>query len=269
MRKRSKNSLLWRVVPREGGAVSYLFGTMHVRDRRAFVWLEQAYRRIDECEVFAAEFDYSHADPAVIQAALTLPEGCSLQDLLSRRAWKNLTFYCRKKLSVPPETFQSAHPILVQTALSSAFSREEMEYSLDETLWRYAQRQGKQLTGMETLEEQVELLLHIRLEQHLKSLTHLLTHYAQHRRRMKKMMRWYQQGDLRQLYQAARRDARGMRRSLLLARNERMARRFVELARQKSLFCAVGAAHLSGGKGMLRLLKQAGFSVKPVMCHAP
>ncbi len=249
--------------------MSYLFGTMHVRDRRAFVWLEQAYRRIDECEVFAAEFDYLRADPAVVHAALTLPEGHSLQDLLSRRAWKNLTFYCRKKLYIPPETFQSAHPILVQMALSSALSREEMAYSLDETLWRYAQRQAKQLTGMETLEEQVELLLHIRLEQHLKSLTHLLTHYAQHRRRMRKMMRWYQQGDLRQLYQAARRDARGMRRPLLLVRNERMARRFAEIAHHNSLFCAVGAAHLNGGKGMLRLLKQAGFSVKPVMCHDP
>lgn len=37
----TKNSLLWKITP-PGGPTSYLFGTMHVRDLRAFGWLETA-----------------------------------------------------------------------------------------------------------------------------------------------------------------------------------------------------------------------------------
>lgn len=264
MTKRKKDSLLWQLTPREGGPVSYLFGTMHVRDQRAFTWLKQACACVDECEVFAVEFDFSQADPAATNAALTLPEGITLQQLLGRNAWKSLDFHCRKKLGVPPEVFQKAHPMRVQVALTQVLLSDEAARSLDETLWAYAKTMGKQLTGVETFEKQLEMLRNIQPERYAKNLTWWLKNYGSQRQRLRQMMRWYREGHLRQLYQAARRDARGLRRPLLLERNERMAKRFAEIARCKSLFCAVGAAHLAGGKGLLRLLKNAGFTVKPV-----
>ena len=43
-----------------------------------------------------------------------------------------------------------------------------------------------------------------------------------------------------------------------------MTKRFAKIARSQTLFCAVGAGHLAGQKGMLRLLKKKGFNVRPV-----
>ena len=60
-----------------------------------------------------------------------------------------------------------------------------------------------------------------------------------------------------------------MRRVLIFARNARMAERFDELAREQALFAAVGAAHLPGGKGMLRLLKHRGWRVRAVAEDLP
>ena len=79
------------------------------------------------------------------------------------------------------------------------------------------------------------------------------------------MMQWYREGDIRQLFQVAKKDARGMRRLLLYERNASMVKRFSEIALGKSLFCAVGAGHLAGAKGMLRLLKKQGFKLKPLL----
>ncbi len=79
------------------------------------------------------------------------------------------------------------------------------------------------------------------------------------------MMRRYADGEIQALYQSAKKDAKGMRKILLYRRNKLMAKRFGEIARTQSLFCAVGAGHLAGGKGMLRLLKKAGFKVKPIL----
>ena len=78
--KKTKNTLLWKITAPENYSdgippVSYLFGTMHVRDERAFGWLELALSRMELCEVFATEFDFSEIDPIAMEAAMRLPMG--------------------------------------------------------------------------------------------------------------------------------------------------------------------------------------------------
>jgi uncharacterized protein YbaP (TraB family) len=61
-----------------------------------------------------------------------------------------------------------------------------------------------------------------------------------------------------------KKNAKGLRKMMLYHRNEVMAGRIAALARQQSLFAAIGAGHLLGGKGVLRLLKKEGLKVVPV-----
>ncbi|MBK8425054.1 MAG: TraB/GumN family protein [Lewinellaceae bacterium] len=260
-----KKSLLWRITPPGGGPDSYLFGTMHVRDLRAFTWLEPAQAHLAQCDVFATEFDFNEIEPAVLQEALRLPEGQTLDTLLKPGVWKNLDRYARKKLGLTAETFRHQHPMSVSTALTAAFLMDEAPQSLDETLWNHARLLGKQTAGVETFADQLLTLRTITLEQHLKSLTWLLKNFNRQKKRLKKMMAWYVAGDMQPLYKAAKKDAKGMRKVLIYRRNKRMTQRFEEMAATQALFCAVGAGHLPGGKGMLSLLRKKGFVVKPVL----
>jgi hypothetical protein len=260
-----KKSLLWRITPPKGGPDSFLFGTMHVRDLRAFEWLESAQAQIANCEVFATEFDFEEIDPVVLQKALLLPEGQSLDVLLKPGVWKNLDRYARKKLGVSADNFRYQHPMSVSTALTAAFLSAEAPQSLDETLWEHARFLGKTTTGVETFADQLQTLETITLEQHVKSLTWLLKNFNRQKRRLKKMMHWYAAGDLQPLYQAAKKDAKGMRKVLIYRRNKNMAKRIEEISTAQSLFCAVGAGHLAGEKGLLRLLRKKGFTVKAVV----
>ena len=43
-----------------------------------------------------------------------------------------------------------------------------------------------------------------------------------------------------------------------------MAKRIGLMAKEQSIFAAIGASHLGGQKGVLRLLKKEGFKVRPV-----
>lgn len=258
-----KNSLLWRVsLP--GGPPSYLFGTMHVRDLRAFGWVEVAKHYLADCEVFATEFDFSESDPVALSAALALPEGKTLAQHLRPRAWRNLSRYAHKKLGMAADSLLHQHPMSVSTLLLSAHLAEEAPHSVDETLWQHARALGKRTTGVETFADQLETLGKIPFEQHLKNLSWLLKNQSRQRRRLQKMLRHYAAGDIHKLYQSAKKEAKGMRKPLLFKRNARMAERFAEVAMESSLFCAVGAGHLAGGKGMLRLLRKAGFSLSPI-----
>ena len=55
-----------------------------------------------------------------------------------------------------------------------------------------------------------------------------------------------------------------LRKLMIYDRNEFMTNNLVALTEEGATFCAVGAAHLPGGKGMLRMLKRSGFKVKPI-----
>lgn len=236
---------------------------MHVRDASAFTWFEAATRRLSDCEVFAAEFDFAEADEAALAAALRLPGGATLDHFLRPGVWKKLDRHARKKLGTTAEAFRQLHPMNVASALTAALMRETAQASLDETLWNFARAYGKEITGVETFDSQLDTLRKIPFEAHLKNLVWLTKNYGRQKRRVRKMLAWYEAGDIRQLYEAARRDAKGLRRVLLYERNASMTRRFAEIAAQRSLFCAVGAGHLAGEKGMLRLLKNAGFGLEP------
>ena len=74
----------------------------------------------------------------------------------------------------------------------------------------------------------------------------------------------YEQADIQKLYKVARRSTKGSRRLLLFDRNVIMARRIADLSQEMTLCAAIGAGHLAGKKGVLQLLKSAGFAVKPV-----
>jgi len=206
---------------------------------------------------------------AALALARQLPDGKTLDQFLKPGVWKNLDFYCRKKLGISADAMRNQHPMTVTTALTSAFLADESAHSLDETLWHYARSLGKETTGVETFSDQLDTLHRIPFEQQLKGLAWLLKNYKRQKRRLKKMMEWYAEGNISQLYKAAKKDAKGMRRALLYDRNILMVRRLKEIAREQPLFCAVGAGHLAGQKGMLRLLKKAGFKVKPVAISSP
>lgn len=238
---------------------------MHVREPRAFGWLDRAQHHIDACEVFATEFDFADADQTILAQVLTMDENAPLNVLLKPGVWKSLEYYSRKKLGLPAANLRHQHPMTVAATLTGALMQETTPASLDETLWLYARSQGKPTTGVETFAEQVATLRQIPFEAHLKNLTWLLKNYGRQKRRLRKMLARYEAGDIGELYQAAKKDAKGLRKVLLYDRNALMASRFADIARERSLFCAVGAGHLAGEKGLLRLLKKAGFKVRPVL----
>jgi len=261
--KGNKQSLLWRLEGATLPGPSYLFGTMHVRDRRAFGWLPAVRDRIDRCEVFATEFNLDEVVHYFDPRRLLLSNGLTLDRLISTHKYEKLRRILGKSFGIDIHHFRDKKPILLVNLIDERILASDMPYALDEMLWRYARQEGKQLRGIETYGEQLNILDQLPLRQQVAALLSVGNHVRRHRRHLKKMTRLYETGRIGALHRSARRGAQGMRQLMIDDRNVVMASRINRLVREHTAVCAVGAGHLAGGMGLLRLLKQEGLRVSP------
>ena len=259
----SKKTFLWRISSDDIPGDSYLFGTMHVQDIRAFTNLYLIKEKIAACDAFAAEF---HLDNTSAQAAsrMALPQGISLRDLISEKKYTKLRRIVLKSVGLDIDYFSHSSPFMLTGLIGSQVLGKEMAESLDQHLWNFAKSESKSMYGIETFEEQMEVLEKIPLKTQIKMLLDLGSNINRYRKHALKTADLYQQGEFQRLSRMVKKNARGLRKLLLYRRNEIMAERIYSLAKTTTLFAAVGAGHLGGGKGVIRLLKKEGLKLHPV-----
>lgn len=259
-----KQSLLWRITHPDLEQPSYLFGTMHVQDARVFVYSEQLQDLILACDAFASEFNLDEMVPEAAAIQSQLADGQTLEDVLKPNQWKRLQRFFAKRIPVDVHLFYHQQPIAIANFLSVYVFQKEMQQSLDETLFSFAKEHDKTLFGLETFEEQLEIMRHFDLKTQVKQLMEIIRNFKKFNDNILKMTSLYTAGRVHDLYKASKQGLGKMRKVMLYDRNATMADAFHELAQSQTLFCAVGAGHLSGKKGVLKHLKDKNYSIKPI-----
>ncbi len=256
--------LLWSVShPDRPGLSSRLFGTMHIRDGRAFSDIARVYEHIQGCEVFAAEFDLGDLDN-LSASPFRLAPTAPLDALMGPRHYQRLRKILARALHLSLDQFRHAHPLVTASVVTEQLQQRDAPLALDHHLYEYAASEGKQLIGIETLAEQAEIMAQIPLAYHVDQLVAMSRHFSKYARKMRQLAEVYESGDLRRLHQLTRRGDKKMRRVLVEHRNKVMVDRLLPWIDAQSLFFAVGAGHLPGRYGLIHLLRQEGYVVRCV-----
>ena len=263
-KKNKKNALLWKIEGKTLPGYSYLFGTMHVKDQRAFTLMNDVYPKIDACESFATEFNLEEMDLNFDLELTGLENGQSLQDLIRPKNYHKIRKIFRKATGLDIIHFDQTQPLIVANVINERILSKDMPVSLDMHLWNYAKVQEKITLGIETFQEQINILKKIPLDYQIKMLLAMGKNFKSHRKSIIKMTRQYEKADIRQLYKSGLKSAGGLKHLLIYDRNILMAERIGRYIEEQTMFCAIGAGHLAGKYGVLRLLKKQGFKVKPV-----
>ncbi len=255
-------SLLWRIDRDDLPGTSYLFGTMHVRDRKAFGLVTKAESVIQYCEAVATEYDLEASNNPDVSSLLPFSKNETVRNVLPEKTRGKLRKILAKMAGMDLRYFEDIHPFMLINTISSMILSRDMPFSLDEHLWQLAKSMDKQTLGIETLEEQLAIVNKIPVEAHAKTLAHMATNFPAYRRQTLKMADWYARGDLAQLHRAALKGQGRLKQLLIYERNATMADRIEIMATEQTTFFAVGAGHLSGKQGLLRLLKFKGLKAK-------
>lgn len=243
---------------------SYLFGTMHVRHEKAFKFNELAQGKIRDCDTFATEFDLSKVDMEALYQAFALPSGKTLHDYIPPKKFEKIQRIIFKCFKVDLNYFIHKKPALATNIISDKILSQEGQVALDQHLHQYAVAEGKQIVGIETFEEQLVVMKKMPLDKQVKGLIALARNPKKYRKKILQTADLYETGDPQRIYKTAKKGAADLRKTLLYRRNHIMAERIAILAKQQSLFAAIGAGHLVGKHGVLRLMKQEGFRLQAI-----
>lgn len=261
--KKKKQTLLWKISGKTLPGTSYIFGTMHVGDERAFHFENKAKEKILECDAFALEFNLDSAETNLTGDAMSLPDGLTLESMIRPKKFEKISKRFIRMTGLDIRMFNRSIPMQITNLMAGKILSEDRMISLDETLFQFAKQEGKFLLGIETFEEQLEIMKKIPIDRQLQSMLKAFKSLKQFRKQVLKMTEWYEKSDIQQLYKSTKKSTGKERKLLLYDRNEIMANRIAKMMKEQSIFCAIGAAHLAGKKGVLRLIKKQGFTVKP------
>lgn len=256
--------LLWKISGNHLNKPSYLFGTMHTRDERAFNFPDSLWIALDHVDAFAMELDPDSMMKISYRMQLAQESEKSIAGFLYGGPSKLQADYKGNLSSIPIQDLPFTQSWLYQPSGYMEFiTRSKYPTFLDAFLYRLAIVHGKSFQPVEKVEEQLQVFADENDNNWGKNPTGLISAFTSQR----KLVSLYWSGDLdgvTKWMDRMKTDNEGWYDALIGRRNVVMAERIEKLIRDKSYFVAIGAGHLGGEGGVITRLQEMGFQVQPV-----
>ncbi len=259
-----RESVLWSVYNPSLGRTSYLMGTMHLKNLQAYTYASLAEKYVPLVDSYAGEMNLDDAAEADLHQYFQLPADQSLSDFYTPRQYKRMSSIFYKLTDSRLTHVENLTPMAISNIIAESFADEDFGLALDHHLWNYAQKLGKVLYGLESVQDQIDILENISMQHQVTSLKQALRNVNKYGKSIVTLGNLYAEGRLHKLYRKSKKSLGPLKSLMLYQRNGKMVNRFVTLSTDASLFAAVGAAHLSGKHGMLHLLTEKGYQIKPI-----
>jgi hypothetical protein len=263
-----RRGLLWKI-EMPGVAASYLFGTYHSNDSRITKLPCPVKEVFDRSASYTMEVITNGAGIVAMAEAMFFNDGTTLKDVLGEPLYQETRHAVDTSGVAQPGSIDRLKPWAVMVMLSAPPGGDGL--FLDMAMQLDATRRGKPTYGLETMQEQIAVFNGMRLEDQVVLLRDAVQNYQLTQDAMEELTRAYLRRDLDALLalndQYKPEDARvytAMMDRLLVQRNAKMVERMRVRLKEGNAFIAVGALHLPGDKGLLRLLSAAGYHVTRV-----
>ncbi|MCX6182081.1 MAG: TraB/GumN family protein [Bacteroidetes bacterium] len=264
------NTLLWEVSGKGLQKPSYLFGTIHLRDKRVFCFPDSVTIAFENSDVLALEIVMDFNDPkAVLDKIMIKNDSQSLKNLLTKQEYKKVKKTVAKNLDPTMLlVMDKVLPVLIAAELMSSQTEKDEKYPMDLYLQKQAEKKGKMLYSLESIESQYAVLEKISIEKQKEELLAVVDSMAMYKQLTDSMIALYQHQDIEALYCITNSYNSSFdeawQEELLDKRNVLMVEKLNEKMKEGSVFVAVGAGHLPGATGLIVLLKAQGYTVRPV-----
>ncbi len=265
----NNNTLLWQVSGKDLKKPSYLFGTFHLLckdDINFSVQLKSAIQYADEIYMELDMDDLSTLMSGLLY--MNMKDGKTLKDFYTPDEYKKIEIFFNDTLHMPFAMFQKAKPYFLVALLYPKMMKCKTFSGIEEGLVKLAKENKKEIFGLETMEFQAGVFDSIPYEWQAKELMKNIDSLDKYKNEFDTLMLAYKNQQLDVMEKLITKSEFGMDEFedvLLNRRNTNWVKKLEAVMKSKSAFVAVGAGHLVGEKGLISLLRKAGYAVEPLI----
>ena len=262
-----EKSLLWKISGNGLNKPSYLFGTIHLtcdtsldaNTLNALETTEQLYLELD-------------MDDKSIQMKLMklmmMKDGAKLSTLLSPEDFKILDEFMKKNLNMSAKLFDSFKPFMISSMLFPKMLDCKSQ-SVESELMKITKEQNEEIFGLEKAEDQMKVFDEISYQDQADELLKTVKdNLEKDKKEFQEMITIYQnkdiEGMLKMMSDSDNKITSENQDILLNDRNKKWIPIMVKIMKDKPTFFGVGAGHLAGEEGVIKLLRKQGYKVEAV-----
>lgn len=263
-----RQGLLWEIIPGSGSA-SYLLGTIHSEDPRVTQLPTPVQEKFDQARIFCAEMQMDSTTQVKMTQGMLYLNGQKLDKQIDPELYQQ-TASLIEGYGIPEQMVPMLKPWAAGLLLS--VPKPESGMFLDYVLYQTAQEQGKELCGLETPAEVVELFDNTPMKTQINLLRVAVREHSNLEKMVEEMLDLYLARDLNGLLEYSEKELEKSGKdvsalvndSLIEQRNRNMLETMQAQLTKGNAFIAVGALHLPGDVGLLRMLEEQGYRVKAI-----
>ncbi len=265
------NTLLWKISGKNLTKPSYLFGTIHMLCADDVQLSDNLRKAINASDKVYLELDMDNVFEMLgVIGKMKMRNDTTLADLLEPAEYEKVKAFFKQRSSLLPfSVLETYKPMLAASTLMQASLNCNKQIAMEQLVMREAKSNGKSIKGLETMAFQISIFDSIPYKLQAKQLYNYVANYDKlnDNKEFEELTKAYLSQQLDKLEEITKKEDMGIANFtdlLLYRRNENWAKKMAEQMASNSLVVAVGAGHLPGDRGVINLLRKAGYKVEPV-----
>jgi hypothetical protein len=265
----NNQTLLWEISGKDLKKPSYLFGTFHMMCKDDIKFSDNLLQALKNSEEVYFEMDLDDmANTLGAMMYMNMKDGKTLKDLYTEAEYDKLQFFFKDSLRTNLTMFQKMKPSFLEAFIYPKMLSCKNMSGVEQELLKIAGKEKKEVRGFETIAFQASMFDSIPYETQAKSLLTSIDSINNYKVYFEKMVQVYLSQEIEGIEAMFADEAFGMKDGLELLldkRNINWVEQLKTILPKNNIFIAVGAGHLVGKKGVLELLKQEGYTVRPLL----
>jgi uncharacterized protein YbaP (TraB family) len=271
-------ALLWKIEHPDIQHPSYLFGTIHMIPKEDFFLpsgFEEAFDQADDV-VFEIDLDDMSGIGSLMGmlSNLLMKDGMTLNKLLTAEEYNEVSTYF-EDMGLPMFLLNKVKPMflsmLAEVNMDPSSMQSDDISSYEMELYGMAQESKKEVGGLETMKYQMSLFDSIPYKDQAMMLLDAVRGTKTDSDLFDQTVTLYKTQDIEAMVamvgESAKDESSNYETVLLHNRNQNWIPVMSNMMAAGPVFFAVGAGHLGGEFGVIRLLKKQGYKLTPVSVH--
>ena len=276
----SQAQLLWKVSGNGLGRPSYIFGTHHMAPATMIDQIPGIDAAIAGCDIVVGEVEKDSLMSPEVQArmaqAMIAPMDSTLDKLLTPEEYSIVEKVFNKyfgTMGVNLDQMKNLKPSAISTQMQAMqaikyFPNFDANNLIDVAVQSRANDAGRPSAGLESIQEQIDLLFNGSLREQAQGLIETCKQDEFFQQQSVALADAYMSQSLDRVYQVMTDATMGGSEEamdlLIYNRNRSWAEKLVTIMPERACLVCVGAGHLPGDQGLLQLLRNAGYTVEPM-----